>query len=238
MRHNLGVGVGDRIVLHTPRGLLTSRVGGVVHDFLSPRGTVLMARELYQRHWHDDAITHALVRLAPGADVAAVRAEIARRLGARYSLRVLTVGELVEWFAGQARRAFSAIYALGVMVLVVVGLGVADTIAAGVLERRRELATMAALGLRRTSITRLVLAEAALLGVGGVVVALPVGLLLGLLWVRVTFPDLVGWVLELHVPGLYLAVTAALAVAVCVVAATLPAYASRRMPVSEALRFE
>jgi predicted lysophospholipase L1 biosynthesis ABC-type transport system permease subunit len=230
--------VGDRIELETPRGPLPLHVGGVTHDFLSPRGSVLMSRELYRDHWRDTRVTHVLLKNAPGADPAAIRTAIARGLGARHSLRILSTAELVEWFAAQARRAFAAIYALGVMVLLVVALGVADTVAAGVLERRRELATMSALGVRPRAIGRMILTEASVLALQGVTIATIAGLLLGVLWVRVTFQDLVGWVLELHVPGAYFALTAALAVVVCLAAAAASAIRATRLRPADGLRYE
>jgi putative ABC transport system permease protein len=238
LSRNLGIAPGDVLELDTPGGPLRLRVGGMVDDFLSPRGTVLMSRELYQRHWHDTKITHALVRTEPGANVDAVRAAIAGRAGTRLSLRILSVGELVDWFAAQVRRAFAAVYALGAMVLLVVGFGVADTIAAGVLERRREMAAMGALGARRWRLGRMVLVEACLVGACGIVVALGAGLALGILWVELTFPDLVGWTIELHVPGGYFLVVSLVAIAVCLVAALVPAYRSARMELATALRYE
>jgi len=238
LSHNLGIALGDVLDLDTPSGPLRLRVGGMVDDFLSPRGTVLMSRELYERQWHDTQITHALVRLAPGAEVGAARAAIAARAGARFGLRVLSVGELIDWFAAQVRRAFAAVFALAAMVLLVVAFGVADTIAAGVLERRREIAAMGALGARRGRLGCMILVEASVIGVCGLVLALTVGLALGVLWVRMTFPDLVGWTLELHVPGLYFLVVSAAALAVCLAAALLPAYRSARIELGSALRCE
>ena len=238
LSHNLGMALGDFLDIETPSGPLRLRVGGMVDDFLSPRGTVLMSRELYVRHWHDTQITHALVRIAPDAEIGAVRAAIAAHVGARFSLRVLSVGELIDWFAAQVRRAFAAVFALAGMVLLVVGFGVADTIAAGVLERRREIAAMGALGARRGRLARMILVEASLIGVCGLVLALAVGLALGVLWVTMTFPDLVGWTLELHVPDLYFVVVSAAAMAVCLLAALLPAYRSARIELGSALRYE
>jgi putative ABC transport system permease protein len=238
LSHNLGLTTGDSFALETPSGPLALHIGGMVDDFLSPRGTVLMSRELYQRYWHDSQITHALVRIVPGSQLADVRAAISARVGTRFSLRVLSVGELIDWFAAQVRRAFAAVFALAGMVLIVVGFGVADTVSAGVLERRRELAAMGALGARRGRLSRMILVEASLIGLSGLLLALAVGLALGVLWVKMTFPDLVGWTLELHVPGFSLVIVGAAAVGVCLVAALLPAYRSARPELGAALRYQ
>jgi putative ABC transport system permease protein len=238
MAHNLNVSVGDLLELDTPRGPLRRRVAGMVHDFLSPRGTVLMSRQLYARQWNDDKITHVLIRISSDADVASVRAGIARTLGSRYGLRILSTGELVEWFAAQVRRAFAGVYVLAIMVMLVVGFGIADTVATGVLERQRELGAMAALGVRRSRLGRMILIEASLIGIAGMLLALATGLTLGLVWVDMTFPDLVGWILELHVPARTLAGVTALAVTVCILAGAVPAVRSARVAPGPALRYE
>ena len=97
---------------------------------------------------------------------------------------------------------------------------------------------MGALGARRWRLARIILVEASLIGACGGILALAVGFPLGLLWVKMTFPDLVGWTLELHVPGFYFAVVSAVAVAVCLAAALLPAYRSARIELGAALRYE
>jgi putative ABC transport system permease protein len=236
--HNLHVAVGDAVQLDTPNGPLSLRVGGMMDDFLSPRGSITFSRDLYQRWWRDNHIIQALVMTEPGADRKTVRGAILARLGTARSLRVLNAGELVETFAAVVRRAFSAVYALAAMVLVVVALGVADTVAAGVLERRRELATMSALGVRRRALARMALLEAAFLGVVGLVLGLTLGLALGTNWVQTTLPALLGWIIELHLPALDLLATAVLAVFTCLLAGLVPAYRSMQVDLAQAVRDE
>src|SRR5262249_1137278 len=138
-------------------------VAGVTVNFSSPRGAVLMARELYRSHWHDAQVTRVFVRAAPGADLTAVRAAIAQQLGMRSGLRIASTGDLLDYFAGQVRRAFAPVDVLAVLMLFVILLGLADTLAASVLERTRELGTMRALGVRRALVSRAVVAEGVVL---------------------------------------------------------------------------
>jgi putative ABC transport system permease protein len=236
--HNLGLKVGDDLTLDSPSGPLRLTVGGVVHTFLSPRGTVVMARELYGRYWNDPHITHAFIRVRPGADVDRVREAISSRMAGRYRVRVLTVGELVDWLADQVRGAFAGLYALAAMVLFVVAVGVADTLAAGTLERRREFATMGALGVSPAARGAMVLIEACILAGLGIALALVTGLALGVLWVTLTFPDLVGFVLQMQIPVAPVVLTIALALAVCLGAGLSPARRSMRLPLGDALRYE
>ena len=134
---NLHVKVGDTITLDSPSGPVPLRVVGVVTHFASPRGTVEMSREVYKRFWRDAKVTRAFVRADPKADLGTVRAAIARQLGRTYNLRILSAAEIVDYFASQVRRGFAGVYILAVLVLSVVLVGMADTLAAGVIERTR-----------------------------------------------------------------------------------------------------
>jgi putative ABC transport system permease protein len=167
-----------------------------------------------------------------------VRAAIAAVLGRNYSLRILSVRELLESFAGQVRRAFAGIYVLAGLVMLVVLFGVVDTLAASVVERQRGLGAIRALGVRRLRLQQMIVLEALLLGTLGLLLAAAMGLSLGALWVSVTFPSLIGWVIDLHVPCIDLATLSALSIAVCVIAGALPARRAARLEPAVAIRYE
>jgi putative ABC transport system permease protein len=235
---NLGQGLGDTLRLPTPSGTVQLPIVGVIVDFLSPRGTVNVSRELYSRLWRDDQIVRALVVVDAGTDASEVGRRITSSLGSRLRLRVLTIPALMDWFAEQVGRAFAALYALAGLVLVIVVAGVGDALAAGVIERTRDFGTARALGASRGTLTRLVLTEAALVGVVGLAIAWSVGLALGALWVSSVFPALVGWTLALHVPLAALLLIGAGALATCMIAAYAPARGAARIEPARALRAE
>jgi putative ABC transport system permease protein len=236
--HNVGGRVGDTLTLETPEGPIEVRIAGVVADFLSPRGTVIMSRLVYRERWRNAHITHALVDLAPGVGAAQVRASIASRLGVQHQVRVLDIPELVAWFAEQARRAFASLHVLGGLVLVVVLLGVGDSLAAGVLERTRELGVVRALGARRRILGRVIIGEAIALASIGMVIAATLGTGLAVMWVKATFPALMGWTLSLHIPMAESAFVFVGAPLVCLVAAYLPARRAARLDPVLALHTE
>jgi putative ABC transport system permease protein len=234
---HLDAALGDTITLDTPTGPVELRVGGFISTVLSPRGTVIMARELYKRRWNDPHIVHALLTTS-GEDVKAVRLEIAARLGKKYNLTILTLGEYAEWSAGQVRKAFAGLYILAGLILFVVLFGVADTLAAGVLERQRDLAVIRAAGVRSGHLQRMVLIEAALLGSLGLVLASAAGLPMGIFWVNTMLPNMLGWVLELHIPYAHLAMIGTVSLLVCLIAGWAPAVRVGRIAPAIALRYE
>jgi len=237
VRH-LRVRVGDVMTLDSPGGPLDLRIVGVTRDFLSPRGTIEMSRDLYRRYWRDTQVVQVLVRVAPGADVEEVRATIARELGPTYALRILTLRELITWFTEQVRRAFIGLHLLGGLVLLVVLVGIGDALAASTMERTRELGTVRAIGLRGRTVARAVLVEGVIIGALGLVLAWAIGLALGVLWVRSTFPALLGWTLSLHLPWTECLVAGGVALVICLLAAYIPASRAGRLDPVEALRAE
>ncbi len=234
---HLGTRVGDVIVLDSPSGPLELRVGGIVSTLLSPRGTVIIAREVYKQRWNDPHIIHALVRTS-GTDVASVRAAIAAALGKKHHLTILTLAELGAWFAAQVRQAFAGLYLLAGLILFVVLFGAADTLAAGVLEQQRELAVVRATGVRAQYLQRIVLIESLLLAALGLTMAMVVGLTLGVFWVDTMLPSLLGWVLQLHVPYVHLVIIASMSLLVSALAAIVPGRWARRVAPATALRYE
>jgi putative ABC transport system permease protein len=209
----------------------------VVADFLSPRGTIEMSRALYRTHWRDTRVTRVLVKCRDG-ETESVQAEIARRLGHRFGLRTLRIGSLIEWFASQVRRAFNALYILALLVFMVVLVGVGDALAAGMLERTREVGIIRAIGVRRRAISGMVLIEGLALGLFGVAQAWMLGVALGVMWVKLTFPTLLGWTLTLHVPWREILLVGGAGVSICLIAAYLPAAWAARLDPIEALRAE
>ncbi len=235
---NLGARIGDLLTLETPGGPLAVRVGGAITHFTSPRGTIMMSRELYEHWWRDPKVTRAFLQTTPGADLTAVRGDIRHQLGRKYALRVLSCPEIVEYFASQVRVGFAGLYVLAGLVLLVVMVGISDTLAAGVLERTREIASLRVVGVSRGLVARMVLLEGCTLGALGVALAMAAGLALGTLWVQATFPYLFGWVIELHFPWGHALRIALLTLAASLGAAYLPSRRAAALQPATALRYE
>jgi putative ABC transport system permease protein len=167
-----------------------------------------------------------------------VRAAIAADVGRQYGLRILAPREIVAHYVGEVRRAFAGVDVLRFLVLVVVLIGMADMLAASVVERTRELGALRALGVRPRAVRRMILLEAALVGCLGLTVALVAGGSLGALWVRATFPRLLGWVLGLHLPWRQMLSVGAMAIGTCLLAAVVPAWRAAALAPAVALREE
>jgi putative ABC transport system permease protein len=236
-RH-FAVGVGDTLHLETPSGPYHPRVVGVAVDYVSPRGSVVMSRTVWQQWWGDRAVNRFHVTLAPGADAVAVRRAIATGIGAAEGLKVLTQRELYAYHQDAVRRAFRITKALEVLPLIVAALGLAEALLAVSLDRRREFALLRAAGATRAQVGRAVVLESAGVGTVGLVGGFAIGLVLAVVWVRVNFTYQLGWEIDFHFATGSLWAAALAALAVSVPAGLAPAWRVARMPVLEALRGE
>ncbi|MCW5891726.1 MAG: ABC transporter permease [bacterium] len=235
---SFGRGVGTRMVLDTPTGPLKVPIVGVTVDFVSPKGTVELSRELFIERWRDRTITRIFALKRPDTETADLRRRIASEIGATYRLRILSARELLDYFVIQVRRAFSVIPVFAAAIYVVILIGLASSLITSVLDRQRELAIVQVIGLRRRLARRVVVLESLVVGVVGLVLAAVGGLALSALWVGRTFQLLLGWTLHLSVPAAHLALVAGAGVLVCVVASVIPARRVGHLGVSEALRHE
>ena len=168
-----------------------------------------ISRTLYSRHWNDSQVNRVWVRAEPGADLVALRTALASDLRSKYPLRVFS-GEMVDYWVAQIRRGFAGIDVLRGVVFLVRLLGIADTLASGVVQRTRELGTARAVGVRRWYLQRMVLVEALVMGA----------------------------LLDFHLPYMQLGLIGLMTALVCAIAAILPARGAARLEPAVALRYE
>jgi putative ABC transport system permease protein len=236
MARQLGVRAGDEIVLSAPSGPQRFKVAGVTRSDIAP--VLIMSRDRLRAGWSDELMTWLFVAVTDPARTTEVQAAIARAVGQSDRLLIRTRAEFVSYLADQARQAFSLLYIMEAVVFLLVLIGIGDTLATSVFERMREIGMMRAVGLRRADIVRMIVLEAAAICVLGLALAVVAGGALGMFWVEVQFPLLVGWSLDLHLPLSFAIAAAVLTLALCLGGALLPSIGAARVAVPAALRSE
>ena len=165
---------GSKVLITTPTGPTAVSVEGVFYDYATDGGKMVMDRIWYQRQWHDDLVTVFPIYLAAGADVDRVRESIMMQVagpeGVTVPPLVIRNHELRKEILDIFDRTFVLTYVLEAIAVLVAVLGIVNTLVTAVLERRREFATLRAIGASTMQVERLVLWEAAYLGLirGGV----------------------------------------------------------------------
>jgi putative ABC transport system permease protein len=233
---------GDKVLITTPEGPTAVSVEGIFYDYATDGGKMVMDRTWYQRQWHDDRVTVFSVYLAAGADVDQVRQSIVTRVAGLEGMTlpplVIRNHELRQEILEIFDRSFALTYVLEAIAVLVAVLGIVNTLVTAVLERRREFAALRAIGASTIQVERLVLWEAAYLGLIGAALGVVGGLLLALLLIHVINKQSFGWTIQMTVPVGVILQAVGLALTAALVAGYWPARWAARQPVVEGLREE
>jgi putative ABC transport system permease protein len=151
---------------------------------------------------------------------------------------VLTRAEVRQEIVDMIRRLYSIAYAQQVVVIVVAGLGVVMALLISVLQRRRELGLLRAVGASQFQVVRSILAEAALLGLIGAAIGVLVGIPLEWYAVRVLLFEETGFMFPVSIPWLAAAQIVAAVMAVAIAAGMFPALRAMRLRITEAIAYE
>jgi putative ABC transport system permease protein len=176
MAERRGIGLGSRLAIVSSSGLVELEVVGVVERTLP--GAV---GEAVLVGWSDAAgklgvagvdafAVSFLAGQAEGARTAV--GEVARRM----ALEPTTLQEAAGAIGAAVDRRAALFSVLAGVAVLVAGLGIVNTLAMNVIERIRELAILRAAGLTRRQAARLVVLEAAILGLVGAALGVAAGL--------------------------------------------------------------
>ncbi|MCG3778400.1 MAG: ABC transporter permease YtrF [Nitrospira sp.] len=238
----LGLHEGSQVSVIAQTGPVILPVEGIFYDYATDGGKMVMDRTWYQRHWQDDRVTVFPLYLAAGADTKQVRQSIVTQVvgldGVTVPPLVIRNHELRKEILVIFDRTFVLTYVLEIIAVLVAVLGIVNTLVTAVLERRREFATLQAIGASTRQVERLVLWEAAYLGLIGAVLGVVGGLLLALLLIQVINKQSFGWTIQMTVPGGAILQAIVLALTAALVAGYWPARWASRQSLVDGLREE
>jgi putative ABC transport system permease protein len=231
-----GITAGDSLLMQTPLGARRMPVAAEYVDYGSDVGVVLMDRGVYESKFGDPAYSGLALYLRDGADVGAVASEV-RQLTAPYqSLIVQSNASLRRASLDIFDRTFAITWVLQILALVVAVIGVISALSAIQLERAWEYAVQRAVGLRRGTLSRLIVLQSALMGALAGLLAIPLGVALAAGLVQVINQRSFGWSLEFTVSPTILAQALVISVLAAVVAALIPARAAAKVPLASRLK--
>jgi putative ABC transport system permease protein len=238
------VRVGDVIRLGGPRGPVPLEVAGVVRDYSYPRGTVIMDLRRYAKTFDDPLVDEFFVYLRPGADedrgrwITAVSDGIAHRWGADYDLVIWDRAKQRQMFLNTMDRFSVVAYSQELVVGVVAALGLAFALLISVIQRRRELGILRAIGATQQQVLRSVLAEAALMGAIGSLIGLCVGVPMEWYIMTVIVFEETGCVLPTLIPWLQAGVIVGVGLVIATLAGVWPAVRTMHLRIPEAIAYE
>jgi putative ABC transport system permease protein len=227
------VGAGDSFQIQLPSGRFVDlTVAGIFEE--SPIGVPLIVDlATFEENIDFNLDRFIYILLEEGADPEAVRPAI-EQVTDRYPNAALTnTEELIADIEEQIDGLLNLLVVLLGFALIIALLGIINTLALSISERRREIGLLRAVGMQRRQVRRMIRWEAVLIAVFGGLLGLLVGVVLGSAIVLS-----VGQGLTLAIPWTQLAIYVLLAGIGGVIAAIVPARRGARMDILEAIAYE
>jgi putative ABC transport system permease protein len=232
--HHLAVG--DTVRILTQSGARPSfEVAGTFESKLGLFGSLVVTQAVLARDADQTQDQVDFVVTEPGADQAKVQALLTASIEAAFPVaEVLNQQELKEDREEQVGLLVNLVYALLALAIVISILGVTNTLALSIYERRRELGMLRAIGMSRRQVRTLIRYESVITALIGAIL----GMVLGILFATLIAQPLSDEGFTLSYPLGQLLAILVLAAAVGVIAAILPARRAARLNVLESLQYE
>jgi putative ABC transport system permease protein len=233
-----GKGTNDTVELATPAGLVAFRVLGVYVDYSSDIGSVLIDRALYKKFWQDELVDAFDLWLEPGADQNIVIEQIKKDYGEQYQLFISTHRQLKESVVRIMEQSFVVNYAVEIVAVIVAVFSVINTLLASVLDRARQIGVLRAIGATQAQIRRMIIFEAASMGLIGGFLGLIAGTIMSYHHVVYNTKVLTGWTFEYYYPYDLAALSIFVSVILCLLAGYWPAKHAAATPIVSAIGYE
>ena len=216
-----GAKPGSLIALPLATGVHTARVLGVWRDYARQFGAVAMADTDYRRITGDTRLNDLALWLAPDTAPAAVQQALRALLSDPALLEFASSADLRRLSLRIFDRSFAVTYYLQAVAIAIGLVGIAASLSAQVLARRKEFGLLSHLGLTRAQVVGVVAGEAAAWVAAGVLLGLALGLAISMVLVFVVNPQSFHWTMDLVLPWPRLAALAAAVLAAGVATAAL-----------------
>lgn len=227
------VGAGESFRIQVPSGRFVDlTVAGIFED--SPIGVpLLIDLATFEENLSFRLDRFVYIQVADRLNPETTRSGIEAVTDGYPNAELTNTEELISDIEGQIDALLNLLVVLLGFAIIIALLGIVNTLALSISERKREIGLLRAVGMQRRQVRRMIRWEAVLIAVFGGLLGLVVGVLLGTAIVLS-----VGQGLTLAIPWTQLAIYVLLAGIGGVIAAIVPARRGARMDILEAIAYE
>jgi putative ABC transport system permease protein len=233
-----GYSIGDQFPLEFPDGTVAGlRVvavyGAGLFSAAGPPIDVIVSMRTFAEHYNTDFDQMVLVGLVDGVDPEAARPALQAVVADYRNAELLSTEQWVAKVGGQLDTVLNMMTGMLAMAIVIALLGIANTLALSIMERKREIGLLRAVGMTRRQVRRMIRWEAVLIAVFGAVIGMVVGVGLGVAVVAA-----IGSGIQLTLPWMNLGVYLVVAALGGVVASIVPGWRGSRLDMLDAIAYE
>jgi putative ABC transport system permease protein len=228
-----GLTVGDTVEIEYPDFTPAALEVVAVFDGQLFGTELIIPMATYKEHYTYGLDQMAIIGLAEGIDVEEARPALEAVTDKYPNADLNNAEEYLDQISSQLDLITNMLYGLLGMAIIIALLGIANTLALSIMERKREIGLLRAVGMSRRQVRRMVRWEAVLIAVFGAVIGVVVGVLLGVAVVMA-----IGQGLAITIPWSNLVVYVIAGMIGGVIASIWPAWRGSRTDLLEAIHYE
>ncbi len=206
LRKMYGFERGDKITLDTLEGKKDFVVNGVFLSYSTTSGLLILDRKWLKKYWKLDDTTQISLFLKEGVNPKEFEKKLKSLLilNGNYSLEILNNKEIRKKIFKIFDRSFAITYAIEFIAIVISLIGIANTLLAFVIERKREISIIRYLGGSWKQIRGILILSAGISAVSGIFLGVILGLLISIIFIKVVNQISFGWIVNYQIPFLFL----------------------------------
>jgi putative ABC transport system permease protein len=232
-----GLKAGDSVELVTHLGKKPFYIAAVVVDFYNQGLVINGSWSDMWRYFRQRDANAFLVKVKDGYSADEVSERIDDLYGKRDRLVLISNQQLLGQVSNLMTQAFRMFDILAIISMVVGFLGIANTLTMNVMERTQEIGMLRAVGMTRGQVVRMIMAEAALMGMIGGILGVVFGIVLSRILMQ-AMTAMSGYSLTYILPSERVIFALIIALIISQVAAFLPGLRASRIRVLEAIHYE
>jgi putative ABC transport system permease protein len=231
---DLGIGIGDSLAMTFGNtGTQRVPVTGIFGDYRED--SYLLSMKTYEDNFARRDDIQLYLTVAPGVSLRSAEAAVGEALEPFPNVQVLNQAGFREESSQMIDQMLNLVFALLALALLIAILGITNTLALSVFERKRELGLLRAVGATKGQVRRMIRWEAATIALFGTALGVAIGIAFG--WALISALADEGFS-NIVVPLGHVAAFVVVAGLAGLLAAVLPARRAARVDVLEAIAFE
>lgn len=235
LSQRLNLHMGDTIPLETNQGSTRLRVAGVTNEYIAGGLTLYLEAEFAKKLLDIDGTDVVVIKAAP-KDLVSVENQL-RALCNEAGMMFQSNVDLEKIIQSKLNGMVGGLWAVLAVGTVIAALGLINTLAMNILEQTREIGMLRVVAMTRWQIRRMILAQAMIMGIIGIVPGVLTGIWISYA-INLTTMPVTGHDIQYQIHPWLLIGALLFEITVVVLAAMIPAERAARLNLSTALQYE
>lgn len=235
LAQRLAIAPGDQIPLETSDGTVQLHVAAITNDYMAGGLTIYLTREVASELMNVSGVDAFVIKAQPGqlTQVEKALQEYCQANG----LLLQSYAQLVSYIDGMINGVIASLWMLLALGCLIATMGLVNTLTMNILEQTREIGMLRVVAMTRGQVRRMIIAQAALLGLIGLIPGALAGVFVAYA-ISLSAQSVLGHAITFHFRPWLVLGCLLVGIVVVMLSSLIPAERAARLQLSSALHYE